>query len=96
MRETRVSLPELGLIAMTRAALGVGIGLLVSERMGGQVRRGVGWALVVTGALSTIPLVADLFLKLKGSSSDTGITNGRPGVKEKPAVGTSAGITTSP
>jgi hypothetical protein len=75
MIETRVSLPELSLIAMTRAALGVGIGLLLSERLGGSARRAVGWALVVSGALLTIPLAAEVLHKARlseepGTSAD--------------------------
>lgn len=65
MHETRVSLPELAVIAMTRAALGVGIGLLVAKRMSGSARKAVGWALVVSGALVTIPLAADVLHKAR-------------------------------
>ncbi len=54
--ETRLALPYIGLIAGTRVALGAGIGLLVSRRLGEQARRRVGLALVALGALSTIPL----------------------------------------
>lgn len=75
MRETRVSLPELGLIAMTRTALGIGLGLLLSERIGRKPRRAVGWALVVSGALLTIPLAGEIFQKARisggaGASGD--------------------------
>jgi hypothetical protein len=96
MRETRISVPEIGLIAMTRAALGVGIGLLVSERIGGSMRRGVGWALVVTGALSTIPLVVDVFRKARSAETAGTNTNGRTGVKERPGTGVPAGMSTQP
>ena len=63
MRETRISLPELGLIAMTRGTLGVGIGLLISGALGASARRAVGWALVVAGGLTTIPLALEVFHK---------------------------------
>ena len=33
MRETRISLPELALVAGTRALLGAGIGLLLADRL---------------------------------------------------------------
>ncbi len=77
MRETRVSLPELGLIAMTRIALGIGVGLLLSERIGRSARRAVGWTLVVSGALLTIPLAGEIFQKARisraaGASGDAG------------------------
>jgi len=94
MRETRISIPELGLIGLTRAALGIGIGMLLSERIGGQARRGAGWALVVAGALSTIPLVVDV---LRKSSEAVGTsTNGRPGVRERPGTGMSPSLHPQP
>jgi hypothetical protein len=68
MRETRVSLPELGLIAITRAALGIGVGLLLSDRLSAGSRRAVGWALVASGALVTIPLALEVLHKGRISS----------------------------
>ena len=56
MKETRLALPYVGLIAGTRVALGIGIGLLASRRFRETVRRRAGWALLTIGALSTIPL----------------------------------------
>lgn len=61
MREHSVTLPELALIAGTRGMLGLGLGLLISERLGSNQRRSVGWTLVIAGALSTIPLAVQLF-----------------------------------
>jgi hypothetical protein len=61
MRETRITLPELGLIAGTRAALGAGIGLLLSDRLTESQRRAIGWTLVMVGAISTIPLAFEVF-----------------------------------
>jgi hypothetical protein len=69
MRETRISLPELGLIAMTRGALGVGIGLLISGALGASARRAVGWALVVAGGLTTIPLALEVLQKSRMSNA---------------------------
>jgi hypothetical protein len=60
MREVHLPLPELGLIAGTRVALGVGVGLLLAGRLSPQQRGAAGWALVAIGALTTIPLVADV------------------------------------
>jgi hypothetical protein len=56
MRETRISLPELILVAGTRAALGAGLGLLLADRFSQQERRAIGWTLFFVGALTTIPL----------------------------------------
>jgi hypothetical protein len=58
-----VTVPELGLIAGTRVALGVGIGLLLSSRLSRDQRLGAGWALVAFGALTTFPLAAEVLLR---------------------------------
>lgn len=80
MKETRISFPELGLIAGTRGLLGVGIGLLLSERLARRRRAMAGWILVGIGALSTIPLAVRAFRR----SAPTA-TNGRS--RETPAGG---------
>jgi len=49
-----LEMPLLMLIVATRAALGVGIGLLLSEKLRDH-RRAVGAALVAVGAVTTIP-----------------------------------------
>jgi hypothetical protein len=64
MRETPVTLPELGLVAGTRAALGAGIGLLLADRLTPEQRRAVGWTLFLFGALTTIPLAFEVLGKL--------------------------------
>jgi hypothetical protein len=62
MKPKLVSIPELGMIAGTRVALGAGIGLLLAERLNNDQRRAVGWTLLAVGALSTIPLAAEVML----------------------------------
>lgn len=61
MREHRVTLPEIALIAGTRGLIGFGAGLLISGRMNAERRRTIGLTLLVAGALSTIPLAWRLF-----------------------------------
>lgn len=82
MRETRISLPELGLVAMTRGALGIGIGLLISNALGASARRAMGWALVVAGGLTTIPLALEILHKSRVSDArgtvDASSGNDRP------------------
>jgi hypothetical protein len=56
LKERKVTIPELALIAGTRVALGAGIGLVVSERLDAEQRRAVGWTLLLIGALTTVPL----------------------------------------
>ena len=89
MRETRISLPELGLIAMTRGALGVGIGLLISEALGASARRAVGWALVVAGGLTTIPLALEVLHKSRISEAH-GPADAAPGNYDRPRTGAPA------
>lgn len=61
MRETRVSLPFVVLIAATRGMLGVGIGLLLAGRLKRRHRERVGQALLAVGVASTVPLAIKLF-----------------------------------
>ena len=69
MRETTLTLPELALIAGTRAALGAGLGLLLADRLSSSQRRAVGWALVLVGAVSTVPLAVEVLGKSRPSES---------------------------
>jgi adenine/guanine phosphoribosyltransferase-like PRPP-binding protein len=57
MREIVLSPPKFGFIVATRAALALGIGLLVSRRLNNTKRRNIGTSLVAAGALATIPAV---------------------------------------
>jgi hypothetical protein len=61
MKERRLTLPEIGLIASTRGMLGAGIGLLLSGKLSKEQRRAVGWTLVMVGAITTIPLLMNVF-----------------------------------
>jgi len=67
MRQLNLSLPELGLVAMTRAAAGVGIGLLLAGRLSSELRRGLGWGLLALGAATTVPLAADILGRSRDS-----------------------------
>ena len=60
MTKRQVTLPQLALIAGTRVALGAGVGLLVADRLDRSQRQAIGWTLVAIGALSTIPLAAQV------------------------------------
>jgi len=63
MRHASLPFPEIALIAVTRAALGAGIGLLLADRLDRNVRKGAGFALLLVGAITTIPLVIDIACK---------------------------------
>ena len=68
MKEVSLTVPKLAAIAGTRAALGAGIALLLSERLERQQRRSLGWTLLMVGAISTVPLVAEVFGKALATS----------------------------
>ena len=63
MQARTITLPEIALIGSTRVALGVGIGLLISQRLDKLQRKGAGLALVAVGALTTIPLAMEILGK---------------------------------
>ncbi len=63
MRQRSFTIPEIMLIAGTRVALGIGLGLLIADKLSREARKGAGCALLAVGALSTIPLVVDVLGK---------------------------------
>jgi len=65
MLTKQITMPELGLVAGTRAVLGLGLGLLLAGRLNESQRKAVGWSLFLVGALSTIPLAAEILGKPK-------------------------------
>jgi hypothetical protein len=56
MIERKLTIAEIILIAGTRVALGVGIGLLLSRKLNDDQRKAAGFALALVGGLTTIPL----------------------------------------
>jgi len=54
--KTELSIPDVGLLAMTRALLGAGLGLLVAGKLSEQQRRPLGWTLFAIGLITTVPL----------------------------------------
>ncbi len=70
MRQVRLTIPELALIAGTRAAAGAGLALLLGDRLKPDQRRAVGWALLAVGAISTVPLLIEVFGQRPGETSD--------------------------
>ena len=61
MRERRITLPWLAIVAATRGMIGFGAGLLVSPKLGKMQRKRVGSMLLAIGALSTIPIALRVF-----------------------------------
>ncbi len=60
MKQYEVTVPQIGLIAGTRAMLGASIVLSLSKKLSCEQRRAIGWTLVAVGALTTIPLALQL------------------------------------
>jgi hypothetical protein len=55
-KKVNMPVPEIALIAITRVALGIGIGLLLSNMLTRDARRAAGLALLATGVFTTVPL----------------------------------------
>ena len=65
MKKAELALPEIMLIAGTRVMAGAGAALLLGDKLKDDKRKMIGWTLFLIGALSTIPLVLDVFSKRK-------------------------------
>ena len=63
MKTTELTLPELALIAGTRALLGAGLGLLLADRLNEDQRKAAGWTMFLIGAVTTIPLAVNVLTK---------------------------------
>jgi len=55
MKSLELNIPTLGFVVVTRAVLGVGIGLLLSSRIPPERRKSIGLTLLGVGAATTIP-----------------------------------------
>jgi len=51
------------LIGGTRVALGLGIGLLIRDKLSKDQRKAAGLALLIVGAVTTIPLAIEVLSK---------------------------------
>jgi hypothetical protein len=65
-----VTIPEIGLIAVTRGAIGFGAGLLLAGKFNRERRKLVGWTLFLSGLASTIPIAMHLFGKKVESGAE--------------------------
>ena len=71
MMERKLTIPEIALVAGTRVALGIGIGLLIASRLSSDQRKGAGLALTLVGALTTIPLAIGIIGRKSESLRET-------------------------
>ena len=56
-----VTFPQIAFIAVTRAAFGVGVGLLLSGKLPDSRRRAVALGLIAFGVATTVPAARRLF-----------------------------------
>jgi hypothetical protein len=61
MKSTTLPIPEIALIAVTRAMLGAGLALLNASKLTREQQRIAGWTLAGVGILTTVPLLMEVF-----------------------------------
>lgn len=61
LQQRHVTIPEVALVAITRGLFGVGVGLLLADRLDREERRAIGRTLVMVGLVTTIPLLLQVF-----------------------------------
>jgi hypothetical protein len=61
MKQAILPLPEIEVIAATRFMLGVGVALVFGHLLPARHRSSIGWLLLAVGALSTPPLIYDMY-----------------------------------
>jgi len=75
---TTISVPEIGLVAVTRGMLGAGLALLLADKLPREARTTIGWTLFLVGAISTVPLARDVLDKMNSPIEDPVIPGYRP------------------
>jgi hypothetical protein len=70
MTHYKLTLPEIILVAGTRAMLGAGIGMLLADWLNPRARQVLGWTLFAVGALTTPPLAMEVFGRKEGEKEE--------------------------
>jgi len=65
MEKHEVSTLQLFLIAGTRVALGIGVGLLIAGKLEGENRKLLGRVLLGAGIASTFPIARSVFIETR-------------------------------
>jgi hypothetical protein len=63
MKKVESTLPDIALIAGTRVMFGAGLALLLADKFPKDQRKAIGWTLTLIGAVTTIPLAVNLFIR---------------------------------
>jgi hypothetical protein len=72
--KTTEALPLEGLWTLTRTAFGLGLGMMVAERLNRPARQATAIALVAVGALAVMPLVVKMAMaRINRAESDRGM-----------------------
>jgi EamA domain-containing membrane protein RarD len=69
MKQVSLTIPEIGMIAGTRAAGAAGLALLLSNQLSSEQRRAIGWTLFAVGLITTVPLLAQVLGKMQADKS---------------------------
>jgi hypothetical protein len=59
------NLPVSGTIGISQAAAGLGLGLLIADKLSGESRRRAGSVLLVAGALALAPVIAGIVTRVR-------------------------------
>lgn len=59
------NLPVSGTIGLSQAAAGIGLGLLIAEKLSGKARRRTGSILLIAGALALAPVIAGVVTRVR-------------------------------
>lgn len=65
------NLPVTGIVAFSQAAVGVGVGLLVADKMGEGARQKTAFALIGAGAAVVIPFAFGLYERISNRPSSS-------------------------
>ena len=74
--KTGEQIPLDGLLALTRTAIGLGVGMLVADRINRPIRQAAAIALVSVGALAAVPLLVRMAMeRINRPESERGSRN---------------------
>ena len=65
------NLPVSGTIGLSQAAAGLGLGLLIAEKLSSETRRRTGSLLLVAGGLALAPVIASLVTRVRNRPGST-------------------------
>jgi hypothetical protein len=85
--------PLASLVAVTQAALGCGIGLLLAGKLRRPAQKAVAVAMLSLGVASTLPIIIELFAKYyKGPTSARGVRKRLDSIRQDAGVSEDAEV----